>query len=138
MPSRYCLQCQESFGDGTGKARYCSAKCRKAAFNARHSAGGSAPSQLVAAAPLVRESVGSGSLEAVTLAEIGPEAAKTVAGFNALLIARQLDDGNERGTAMAALSRQLLTLVEEAKRGPGAAPDVVDDLMARRLARQGA
>jgi hypothetical protein len=137
MPSRYCLQCQQSFGDGTGKARYCSARCRKAAFVARQAAG-VAPAKVVAA-PVVDVYAGNlGDLESAVMAEIGPVAARTVVGMNALLVARQLDAGEERGTAMAALSRQLQTLVLEAKRGPGAAPDIVDDLSARRQARQGA
>lgn len=138
MASRYCLQCQQSFGDGTGKARYCSAKCRKAAFVERKQSGTPAPVKVVAAPLAVDQMPTTGTLETAVLAEIGREAAVTVAGVNALLIARQMDAGEERGTALAALSRQLLILVEEAKRGPGAALDIVDDLAARRQARQGA
>lgn len=72
------------------------------------------------------------SLAATVRAEIGEAAARTVAGVSALLIAQQLDFGEEKGAAVAALSKQLQTLVAECKRGPGAEVDLIDELAARR------
>lgn len=133
MASRYCLHCQGAFGDGTGKAKYCSAKCRKAAFLQRQGTGDSPATHPAPIAARRAPGVDSlDSLAATVRAEIGEAAARTVAGVSALLIAQQLDFGEEKGAAVAALSKQLQTLVAECKRGPGAEVDLIDELAARR------
>jgi hypothetical protein len=61
----------------------------------------------------------------------------TPAGVSALLLAGKMDAGGDTGSALAALAKQHLAVLDEATRGALVAADPVDDLRARRMARLG-
>ena len=68
----------------------------------------------------------------VTLARYSQ--AETPRGVVALALARRIDRGIDTGSAIAALSRELRSILDDMS-GALRAPDIVDDLIARRAAR---
>ena len=70
------------------------------------------------------------------LAAIGKEAGPL--GATARILAARLDLGADPGSAMAAMSKELRTIMTELTRNATAVKDPVDELLARRKARRGA
>jgi hypothetical protein len=70
------------------------------------------------------------------LASIGKESGPL--GAAALVLAARLDLGADPGSAMAAMSKELRTIMTELNRNASAVKDPVDELLARRKARRGA
>lgn len=70
------------------------------------------------------------------LAAIGKETAPLAAA--AVVLAARLDAGADPGSAMAAMSKELRTIMTELTRTATAQRDPVDELLARRKARRGA
>jgi hypothetical protein len=70
------------------------------------------------------------------LAALGKEAAPL--GATAVVLAARLDAGADPGSAMAAMSKELRTIMTELTRTATIAADPVDELLARRKARRGA
>lgn len=70
------------------------------------------------------------------LVSLGKEAVPL--GTAALVLAARLDAGADPGSAMAAMSKELRTIMTELTRTAAAAKDPVDELLARRKARRGA
>lgn len=70
------------------------------------------------------------------LAAIGKEAVPLAAA--AAVLAARLDAGTDPGSAMAAMSKELRTIMTELARTATAVQDPVDELLARRRARRGA
>ena len=69
------------------------------------------------------------------LAAIGKETAPL--GATAVILAARLDLGADPGSAMAAMSKELRTIMTELGRTATAVKDPVDELLARRKARRG-
>lgn len=59
-------------------------------------------------------------------------------GAAAVVLAARLDAAADPGSAMAAMSKELRTIMTELTRTATAAKDPVDELLARRKARRGA
>lgn len=109
MGVKKCVECGAGFG-AKGNTRRCPT-CR-----------GQRPSVLAA-------------VEA-QLAALGKEAAPL--GATAVVLAARLDAGADPGSAMAAMSKELRTIMTELNRNATAVKDPVDELLARRKARRGA
>lgn len=119
-------------------AKYCSAKCQRAAANQRRRDGGPAlesvatppaevqPAPPVDASPLAgivrKELTAAGRLD-------------TTLGQQALAIAEKMHTAG--GTALAALSKELRTVMAEATKGASAAMDPIDELKLRRDRKSG-
>jgi len=70
------------------------------------------------------------------LVSLGKEAVPL--GAAAIVLAARLDLGADPGSAMAAMSKELRTIMTELTRTAAVAKDPVDELRARRKARRGA
>lgn len=70
------------------------------------------------------------------LAALGKEAVPL--GAAAVVLAARLDAGADPGSAMAAMSKELRTIMTELARTAAVVKDPVDELLARRKARRGA
>lgn len=137
MPTviRPCEECGETFPAKTQRAKYCGATCRVRA-NRRPSKVGAAKAKAggqqtggtvtqlpIAGGPLDQTSPADPSVEDIvgSLAEqvrktlTEAQALDTIAGAQAVRIARQIDRGDDSGSAVATLSKELSRLVVEAK-----------------------
>lgn len=70
------------------------------------------------------------------LAAIGKE--HTPLGETAIVLAARLDGGDDPGSAMAAMAKELRAVMNELSRSAPALKDPVDELRAKRKARLGA
>jgi membrane-bound lytic murein transglycosylase B len=149
MPTaiRPCEECGEPFEAKTKRAKFCGATCRVRANRrpsktgaAKAAAGGTVTHLPIAGGPLDQTSPADPSVEDIvgSLAEqvrktlTEAKALDTIAGAQAVRIARQIDRGDDSGSAVATLSKELSRLVAEAK--VEAAPrirDAADDVMER-------
>ncbi|HSV39574.1 MAG TPA: hypothetical protein VLI04_12530 [Nocardioidaceae bacterium] len=148
MPTtRPCEECGEPYVAKTKRSKYCGATCRVRANRrptktgaAKAKAGGTVTMLPTAGGPLDETSPANPNTEDVTgsladqvrksLGEI--HALDTIAGSQAVRVARQIDRGDDSGSAVATLSKELSRLVAEAK--VEAAPrirDAADDVMAK-------
>lgn len=148
MPTamRPCDECGEPFPAKTKRAKYCGATCRVRA-NRRPSKTGAAKAKQgtvtqlpIAGGPLDQTSPADPSVEDIVggLADqvrkslSALQALDTIAGAQAVRVARQIDRGDDSGSAVATLSKELSRLVGEAK--VEAAPrikDAADEVMER-------
>lgn len=125
--SRACVACGASFEAQRETARYCSPKCRK-----RGSRGGL--TGVVVEPPAPRVATGAVVKAARTrLLEAG--VLDTMEGQAALLIAERMESGNDTGSGIAALNRELAATVDRALSQQAAAADPMDELRARRERR---
>lgn len=152
MPTtRACDECGEAYEAQRATSKYCSTKCRtrvsrrtskQPAAKSRASKGPSSTvTQLpTAGGPLDETSPAnpntedmSGSLaDQVRKSLTDLQALDTIAGAQAVRVARQIDRGGDSGSAVATLSKELSRLVSEAK--IEAAPrirDAADDIANR-------
>ena len=135
---RPCEECGATFPAKTKRAKYCTTACRVRA-NRRPSKVGKAKAEAAGAvvvpigksAPVHQDAEGGLATQVrETLTEL--DALTTVAGMAALMVARQIDKGQDSGSAVATLSKELSRLMTEAR--AEAAPkqrDGVDDVMRR-------
>lgn len=132
---RTCQRCGKAFTAGP-RALYCGSTCRARASEDRRSGTASPPA---AAAPRPQSEPSGQALADRVRAELDAAGRLgTTAGETALLLARRLEAGDDAGSAVASLARQLLATMSEALRDSQQAADVVDELSARRDARRGA
>jgi hypothetical protein len=144
--TRPCDECGEPYVAKTKRSKFCGATCRVRA-NRRPSKTGAAKSRgasvtvlPTAGGPLDQTSPADPNSEDVagsladqvrrSLTEV--KALDTIAGAQAVRVARQIDRGDDSGSAVATLSKELSRLVAEAKLE--AAPrirDAADDVMAK-------
>lgn len=146
MPiERHCEECGKPFVAKTRRARFCSDKCRVYANRRPTKTGrakqdaGAAPAEVVELRPTGTDGAAPSTSDAdgglaaqirATLRAVG--AFETVAGMSALMLARQIDKGQDSGSAVATMTKELSRLMTEAR--AEAAPtqrDGADDVMAR-------
>jgi hypothetical protein len=133
---RTCDACGAPYEARSPRSKFCtSADCkrqRERARNARRA--GKAPAEVV---PLPVSLSEGGPNERVTAEELERAGRlDTVAGQNALTLARRLDAAaGDTGSSFAALSKQHLAAVDRALEGAEAAGDELDELKERRLRR---
>lgn len=142
MLQRLCEECGADFEAKTKRAKFCTTACRVRA-NRRPSKVGRAKSSGAAevvqlhTAPSSTVDDPEDSLAGQvrrTLSEI--DALTTVAGMAALRVARQIDKGEDSGSAVATLSKELSRLMAEAR--TEVAPkqkDAADDIVGRVQAK---
>lgn len=133
-----CAECGKEFQTTSARARFCpdNSACRKAASRRpskqgrREIDGGTAVDQRKPATPVADADGGLAAQVRASLRAAG--AFETVAGMSALMLARQIDKGQDSGSAIASMTKEVSRLVSEAK--AEAAPtqrDGADDVMAR-------
>lgn len=127
---RACEQCAKPFEAQNVRARFCGTTCRVRASKARKAA---APPVAVQSLPSA-----DGSNVAATRAQLDRLGKlDDPLGTMAMTAARRLDDG-DTGSSMAALMRELRSLLAEAAKGSTALQDGVDEVAERRRLRHGA
>jgi hypothetical protein len=123
-----CQSCSTRF-NARRDAKFCSARCR----NRGHRLGGASVAEVVPlsgpdpAAPDVKPLVAT-----VEKKLRAAERLETPAGQMALVLAERLAAGLDTGSALATLSKQLSSLLEDALAGAKVEPDALDELKARR------
>lgn len=127
---RPCDVCGTPYAAKRATSRYCSTRCRTRASRG-------AP---VVQLPTPPADTPSGSVHAATLREL-QEAGRddTALGQACLRLASRLDDPQtDTGSAMAAVAKQLDTMLREATKGAAArtAPGALQDELAARRAKQ--
>lgn len=149
MPlDRTCEECGEPFVAKTKRARFCKDVCRVKA-NRRPTKTGRAKDDAdrgraaevvelkVAPPPAAPPPDVDGGLAAQVRTSLQAAGAlETVAGMAAVVLARQIERGQDSGSAVASMTKQLQTLVGQAR--AEAAPqqrDAADDVMARAAAK---
>ena len=127
-----CQSCRKRFTAQRSTARYCSGKCAKREQRAEAAATASQTAKATAG-PV-------GRVGAAVEADLDAAGVLgTPAGAQAMQLARRLDlSAGDTGSAMAAVSRELSKVLEEAKRKTGAQVNPVDEFTKRREARRGA
>ena len=119
--SDHCRICGTPTPGRRADAQYCSDRCRKRDARSRDP---------IASEPLT----GSNDVETATLAELQAAGrAETTLGAVALALAAQMDRAS--GPGLASLAKELRATLAEALAGEPAAPDKLDELIARRRAR---
>lgn len=123
---RACDSCGVTYEAKRPSSRYCSSRCRGRAARA----GVSKPRQPSEPRPV---STSTEIAQHVT-AELGDQIG-TAAGQMALALAHRLDASVDTGSAMAAVARELRTLMVEVLGSMPQAADPIDELRARRERR---
>lgn len=126
---RACQQCGGSLEGRSTGTKFCSSSCRNRSHRGQPSR--SAVVQLVEA-PTPERSV-EAAVEA-DLATLSGVPATTVEA--ALRLARAIDAGPESASGLAVLVRELRQVLTEARSARSAEPDILDQLRARREARE--
>ncbi len=121
---RTCTACGDSLEGRPGKTRFCDATCRKrGSRRPEPPASADAPDDGGLVEALRRELVDAGRLD-------------TALGQQALALAVKLASPFDTGSAMAAVSRELRAVREEALRGAEQVADPLDELRLRRDAKR--
>ncbi len=120
---RTCAACGDSLEGRPGKTRFCDATCRKRASRR------SGP-------PVVDAPESDGLLNALRCELAVAGRLETALGQQALALAVKLASPFDTGSAMAAVSRELRAVREEALRGAEQAADPLDELRLRRDAKR--
>ncbi len=120
---RTCAACGDSLEGRPGKTRFCDATCRKRASRR------SGP-------PVVDAPESDGLLNALRCELADADRLDTALGQQALALAVKLSSPFDTGSAMAAVSRELRAVREEALRGAEQAADPLDELRLRRDAKR--
>lgn len=130
--TKVCQHCGNEFEGKRRTAKYCSAKCRKDANNAKRSPTYIEPGNLVVAkAAKVADAPRSTLVEAVEAELTTLGKLDTVLGGQALDLARRMSDPKETGAAVAAISRELRSVMVLVSREVEVGDDV-DELKAKR------
>jgi len=119
---RTCEQCAIGYESGSPTSRFCSARCRKAAFRARQGVSPAVPDRSETSGTTVDAVVA--ELEAVGRLE-------TYLGRSAVALARRIDESTAV-MGFAALTKELRASMDAALAGVARAADPVDELRARR------
>lgn len=124
---RTCEVCGKHYTAKRAAAKYCGDTCRKRAQRGMSIVAAQEPD-------MDSQEPDTGLMVTVTreLSEAG--VLETTAGQSAILLARRLSSGQETGSAMAALSKQLQALVSEAMSSV-AKVDRMDEIKKRRDAK---
>lgn len=130
---RNCDRCGLVYGARSARSRFCSVRCRTAATRARQS-GESESLGVVAELP---SGSSGGPVELATRARLeAAERLESPLGQGALSLARLVDASHTPPSAVAGLVRELRVTLEAALDGAARAPDLVDELKARRERRR--
>jgi signal transduction histidine kinase len=125
--TRACDQCGADYDAKRPSSRFCSARCRN-----RHSrAAGSRPKATKVPNEAPAEQPPDTAIADHVARELGDQA-NTAAGQMAVALARRLDANIDTGSAMAAVARELRTLMTEVLGTQPQAADPIDELRARR------
>jgi hypothetical protein len=119
VPAKRCEQCDAAFDSSLDRARFCSAKCRKAAFLRRQESSGTVGERKVSA------------VEAVTAELEAAGRLETYLGASALALAERIDSSTAV-MGFAALVKELRFTMEAALAGAVVVADPVDELRSRR------
>lgn len=146
LPDRSCEECGTAFTPSRRDQRFCKAYCRVKA-NRRptkvgrakqegKSGAGSAEVVELKAAPAPPQDVDGGLAAQVRSSLTDAGALATVAGMAALTLARQIEKGQDSGSAVASMTKQLSALMAEARAESAPSQrDAADDVMARAAAK---
>lgn len=127
-----CKRCGRPFVAKRPSRVYCGSACRSKAAQARKAG----LPESVAPVQVVRLPAPTGQLAAATRAELeAADRLDTMLGQAALNLAVRVDAGQDTGSAIAAMVRELRATMERALDGVPAARDELDELKARRVAR---
>lgn len=129
---RTCDGCGNAYEAATARSQFCrTPECDRARARARKAKQRGTVVQLP-----TREPADDGSNEAITRAELAAAGRlDTIAGRNALSLARRLDAGaQDSGSSFAALAKQHLAAVEKALEGAAAVEDPIE--LRRQAAQQ--
>lgn len=130
MIDRRCNQCDRPYQARRSTSKYCTEKCR----NDAKTKPAATTLRVAAAGP-----VGGRVAEMVERELAKVQRVETVAGQAALVLARRLDTGYlDTGSGLTALAKQLESTMATALAGAPKAPDFIDELEQRRLAKFGA
>ncbi len=122
--NRECDACGTEYEAQRRTSRYCSTRCRMRASRRIE-------------APVAAESPGSGELVEALRRELADAGRlDTALGQQALALAVKLASPFDTGSAMAAVSRELRAVREEALRGAEQVADPLDELRLRRDAKR--
>jgi len=126
--ARPCECCGETMQASSARKRFCSTTCRVKAHEARRSGGVAS----ISGAPAVTVPAALEHAILGVLEQVGREASPL--GASALLLGRRIDAGNDPGSALAALNRELRATLAEALRGEvrSSVTSLRDDLAERR------
>lgn len=136
---RHCEHCERRFSPKSPKAKFCSDRCRRDAYEARRAGKAAQPSGIV---PMGAIPAVDGPITAATrreLVEVSRE--ESALGQGALFAAIQLDAGRVSGTSAAAMLARLEVLLAKATatgRSETSATDSRRDELAARRQRRGA
>lgn len=122
--TRACDQCGVDYEAKRPSSRYCSARCRNRSARANGGKPRPSASQPEATAP-------DSAIADHVARELGNQV-DTAAGQMAIALARRLDANLDTGSAMAAVARELRTLIVEVLGNQPQAADPIDELRARR------
>ena len=135
MAQRNCAQCGRPFGASRPQAKFCGATCRSRA----HRAGKSGRSPVVSAAqPQWRPDPAHSDLISAVVADLEKAGRQGSAlGHQAVLLAREMAQV-QTGAGLAALSKELRSVMDAALHNAAPAADPLDELIARRNAKRAA
>lgn len=122
---RSCPVCGKSFVAQRATAKYCSSSCRGRAYAERAAAAPAVPAAALVPAP--------DGLAAAVRAQLDAAGrAGSPLGMQAVTLAARVESPHETGAAVAALSRELRTVLDVALAGVAVAADPVDELRVLR------
>lgn len=127
--TRTCERCGKDFQARRSTAKYCGSTCRSQASVVRADGGTVVPLTAVAASAVAddEETLTDATRRALTTAGV----ARTVSGRAALALARRIDAGQDGGSAMASMVKQLEASVSAALASVSRA-DQLDEVNQRR------
>jgi hypothetical protein len=136
-----CAECGKEFQTTSPRAKFCpdNSACRKAASRRPSKQGRqelNAPTADVVQLPDRAPAAEGGLAKQIRASLEAAGAFETVAGMSALMLARQIDKGQDSGSAVATMTKELSRLMTEAR--AEAAPqhrDAADDVMAAAAAK---
>lgn len=137
MVNRTCERCRRPFTAVNSSARFCSASCRAMAAKDRSKGRGVAPVTTVTpvTTPDAQPESSISVLEAVRRKLDAAGEADSPAGRMALTMAARADSGQDSGSALAALMKQLAVTLEDAV-GRVVAGDPIDEVREARERRR--
>lgn len=124
---RSCEACGAPYESKRPSSRFCTDRCRKRTARAT----GSKSKPAAPAQPADVEMQPDSAIAEQVARELGDQV-DTAAGQMAIALARRLDANVDTGSAMAAVARELRTLIVEVLGNQPQAADPIDELRARR------
>lgn len=124
---RSCEACGASYDAQRPSSRFCSDRCRKRTARAN----GSKPKPASSPSSPELEQAPDTAIADHVASELGDQL-QTAAGQMAVALARRLDANVDTGSAMAAVARELRSVLTELLGNAPTAADPIDELRARR------